>query len=55
MPMSTEDILNLFQNEVKMLLTGYLDSEDTVDYLSFKIRRLHEEYSGLEGDSNEEN
>lgn len=46
--MDTEDILDPFQEEVKTLLAGYLDSEDTVRYLSYKIQRLHEDYQNAE-------
>ena len=28
--------------EVKTLLSGYLPNQDTIDYLSYKIARIHE-------------
>lgn len=36
-----------FELEVKNLLSGYLGSEiDTIDYLAFKICKLHDLYFG---------
>ena len=33
-----------FEDEVKSLLSGYLDSNDTVGYLALKIKNLHTDY-----------
>lgn len=33
-----------FEEEVKSLLSGYLDSNDTVAYLALKIKNLHTDY-----------
>ena len=33
-----------FEEEIKNLLSGYLESTDTTDYLALKIKNLHTEY-----------
>ena len=33
-----------FEEEVKGLLSGYLNDSGTLDYLALKIARLHDEY-----------
>ena len=33
-----------FEEEVKSLLSGYLESTDTTDYLALKIKNLHTDY-----------
>ena len=33
-----------FEEEVKSLLSGYLNSNDTVGYLALKIKNLHTDY-----------
>lgn len=33
-----------FKEEVKVLLSGYIESEDTRNYLALQICRLHEAY-----------
>lgn len=35
----------LFNEEVKQLLSGYISDEDTRNYLAIKITRLHEEHT----------
>lgn len=40
-----EEANERFEEEVKVLLSGYLGSDsDTIDYLALKIARLHDLY-----------
>lgn len=39
-----EAVNKRFEEDVKSLLSGYLDSNDTVGYLALKIKNLHTDY-----------
>ncbi|WP_158581744.1 hypothetical protein [Blautia sp. TM10-2] len=39
----TEDEKDIFTEQVKTILSGYIDRKDTINYLAVKIRQLHEE------------
>ena len=41
---SRESLDKKFENDVKVLLSGYIESEDTRGYLALKIVKLHETY-----------
>lgn len=36
--------MDRFEEEVKVLLSGYLESTDTIEYLALKIKNLHKDY-----------
>ena len=40
-----EEKTNYFEEEMKLLLSGYISDKDTVEYLAFKASKLHEQYS----------
>lgn len=42
--MNKEFDINTYREELKNLISGYLNSKEDVDYLSLKIVKLNEEY-----------
>ena len=41
---SIETANDMFEKEVKNLLSGYLGAKDTIEYLALKIKNIHRTY-----------